>query len=428
MPDFQTLVLKRLDTLTAANRRTLEAESLPAYLPKRRWFAAKDVAIDSIRISYCIPFGDPNRPVLLSELCVESAGRSDLYQLPLGFLDESDFGTALPQQLALARVRRGPQVGLMTDAFALEQFSAAVIQGLRDELVLPCSDGEIRFVPMPQLDDLQLPEQPEVRFISAEQSNSSAIIDNKVMIKLLRRVAAGIHPELEMGGFLTARGFAHISGMLGQVSRINKQGEPVALMVIQHFLDSQGDAWVWTLNNLDRAVRDEIAGGVSMHENQFSALDELQAFNRLLGQRLGEMHMALAADTDDAAFAYEITSPANVEQWAQSISAQLEQALQRIDEHRSTLERRDAAAVGQLLQRRDQLLAQVKRLAARTVGACAPACMATCTSGRFWWCRAMRISSTSRASRPVRWTNGERNTARSRMSQACCARSNTPRP
>ena len=73
-----------------------------------------------------------------------------------------------------------------------------------------------------------------------------------------------------------------------------------------------------------------------MHENQFSALDELQAFNRLLGQRLGEMHMALAADTDDAAFAYEITSPANVEQWAQSISAQLEQALQRIDEHRST--------------------------------------------------------------------------------------------
>jgi len=38
MPDFQTLVLKRLDTLTAANKRILETESLPAYLPKRRWF------------------------------------------------------------------------------------------------------------------------------------------------------------------------------------------------------------------------------------------------------------------------------------------------------------------------------------------------------------------------------------------------------
>lgn len=368
MPDFQTLVLKRLDTLTAANRRILETEALPAYLPKRRWFAAKDVAIESIRISYCVPFGDSNRPLLLSELCVESAGRSDLYQLPLGFLAETEFEVALPQQLALARVRRGPQVGLMTDAFALEQFSAAVIQGLRDELVLPCNDGEIRFVPMPQLADLQLPAHPEVRFISAEQSNSSAIIDNKVMIKLLRRVAPGVHPELEMGGFLTERGFAHISGMLGQVSRINKQGEPVALMVIQHFLDSQGDAWVWTLNNLDRAVRDEIAGGVSMHENQFSALDELQAFNRLLGQRLGEMHMALATQTEDPAFAYESTSKADAKQWEQSVSAQLEQALQRLEEHRSSFDRKEATALGQLLAKRDKLLEQVQRLAARTVG------------------------------------------------------------
>jgi len=368
MPDFQTLVLKRLDTLTAANRRILETEALPAYLPKRRWFAAKDVAIESVRISYCVPFGDSNRPVLLSELCVESAGRSDLYQLPLGFLAETEFEVALPQQLALARVRRGPQVGLMTDAFALEQFSAAVIQGLRDELVLPCNDGEIRFVPMPQLADLQLPAHPEVRFISAEQSNSSAIIDNKVMIKLLRRVAPGVHPELEMGGFLTERGFAHISGILGQVSRINKQGEPVALMVIQHFLDSQGDAWVWTLNNLDRAVRDEITGGVSMHENQFSALDELQAFNRLLGQRLGEMHMALATQTEDPAFAYESTSTADTKQWEQSVSAQLQQALQRLEEHRSSFDRKEATALGQLLARRDKLLEQVQRLAARTVG------------------------------------------------------------
>ena len=368
LPDFQTLVLKRLDTLTAANRRILETESLPAYLPKRRWFAAKDVPIDSVHINYCVPFGDPNRPVLLSELSVESAGRSDLYQLPLGFLDEADFDTVLPQQLAMARVRRGPRVGLMTDAFALEQFISAVIQGLRDERVVPCNDGEIRFVPMPQLAELQLPAHPEVRYISAEQSNSSVIVNNSVMLKLLRRVAPGVHPELEMGAFLTAGGFAHISAMLGQVSRINKQGEPVALMVIQHFLDSQGDAWEWTLNNLDRAVRDEIAGGVSLHENQFSALDELQAFNRLLGQRLGEMHCALAAQTDDPAFAYESTSEANVEQWAKSVSDQLEQALARLEEHRASFERKDATAVGQLLERRDALLAQVQRLAARTLG------------------------------------------------------------
>src|SRR5690606_29521181 len=138
MPDFQTLVFKRLDTLDTTCRRTLESESLPAYLPKRRWFASKDATIDSIKICYSVPFGDPQRPVLFSEVAVTSAGNTDLYQLPLGYLAEADFGMALPQQLAMARVRRGRQVGLLTDAFTLEPFVLAVIQALRDEKVLSC--------------------------------------------------------------------------------------------------------------------------------------------------------------------------------------------------------------------------------------------------------------------------------------------------
>ncbi|EXF46735.1 alpha-amylase family protein [Pseudomonas sp. BAY1663] len=139
-------------------------------------------------------------------------------------------------------------------------------------------------------------------------------------------------------------------------------------MVVQHYLDSQGDAWEWTLNTLDRAVRDELAGGVSLHENQFSALDELEAFNRLLGQRLGEMHMLLASDTDDPAFRRESTDKKQTTEWAASVAEQLDQALQRLAEHRGDLERKDAAALGQLLERRTELLAQVKRLAARTQG------------------------------------------------------------
>src|SRR5690606_16975766 len=159
MPDFQTLVFKRLDTLDTGCKRALENESLPTYLPKRRWFASKDAAIDSIKICYSIPFGDPQHPVLFSEVAVTSAGHTDLYQLPLGFLAEEDFGTALPQQLAIARVRRGRQVGLLTDAFTLEQFVRAVIQGLREERVLSYADGEIHFQPLPQLAEVELPDQ-----------------------------------------------------------------------------------------------------------------------------------------------------------------------------------------------------------------------------------------------------------------------------
>ncbi|HCC62519.1 MAG TPA: hypothetical protein DEQ55_14280, partial [Pseudomonas sp.] len=62
------------------------------------------------------------------------------------------------------------------------------------------------------------------------------IIGSCMMIKVLRRVSAGMHPELEMGSFLTEQGFTHISAMLGQVTRIDKQGIQHALMVVQRYL------------------------------------------------------------------------------------------------------------------------------------------------------------------------------------------------
>ncbi|WP_348691555.1 maltose alpha-D-glucosyltransferase [Stutzerimonas balearica] len=368
MPDFQTLVLKRLDTLNSACRKILESDSLPTYLPKRRWFASKDSAIDAVHICYAVPFGDPQRPVLLSEIEVRSGERTDVYQLPFGYLPEAEFGTALPQQLAMARVRRGPQVGLLTDAFTLDKFIFAVVQGLRDQLVLDSGNGEIRFVPMRQLDEIELPAELEVRYLTTEQSNSSVIVSNLVMIKLLRRVAAGVHPELEMGSFLTERGFAHISAMLGQVSRVDQQGNPYALMVVQRYLDNQGDAWEWTVNTLDRAVRDQLAGGVSLHENQYSALDELEVFNRLLGQRLGEMHRVLASDTDDAAFAAEPTEQAQAREIGESVREQLGRAFELLDSRRGELERKDAALVDKLFGQREALLSEVDRLAMRTLG------------------------------------------------------------
>lgn len=104
MPDFTTLVLKkRLEELLEAPSRTiLEQSSLPTWLPKRRWFAGKDSAIEQVHIVYGVRFGDPQHPVLLSELEVSGGGQSGRYQLPFGLLGEEQIGAALPQQLALA--------------------------------------------------------------------------------------------------------------------------------------------------------------------------------------------------------------------------------------------------------------------------------------------------------------------------------------
>src|SRR3546814_5866075 len=102
-----------------------------------------------------------------------------------------------------------------------------------------------------------------------------------------------------MSAYLTAAGFNNISPLLGSVIRRDSEGEEALLMIAQGYLSNQGDAWEWTQNNLERALRDELADAVSEQKQHYNALGELKDFAGMLGQRLGEMHEVLAQTTED---------------------------------------------------------------------------------------------------------------------------------
>jgi maltose alpha-D-glucosyltransferase / alpha-amylase len=370
MPDFTTLVLKQRleELLEPACRATLEQTSLPAWLPKRRWFAGKDTSIDSVHIAYGVRFGDPQHPVLLSEIDVSSGGQVSRYQLPFGFLGEDQFTSALPQQLALARVRRARQVGLVTDAFSLEPFIRAVIHGLQAGTLLNSSEGELRFEATPHLAKLPLGDDAPVRYLSAEQSNSSVVVGESLVLKLIRKVASGVHPELEMSAYLTAAGYPNISPLLGSVIRRDGAGQDNLLMIAQGYLSNQGDAWAWTQNNLERAIRDELAQAISEQEQHYNALDELKEFAGLLGRRLGEMHGVLGAKTSDKDFRPELTTARQAQAWAKDVAAQIERALHLLDLHQNQLNPADQALVSDLLAQKKAITSHVQALAKATLG------------------------------------------------------------
>ncbi|RBJ85562.1 maltose alpha-D-glucosyltransferase [Pseudomonas sp. MWU12-2534b] len=370
LPDFRTLVLKKRleELLEAPSRTTLEHEVLPLWLPKRRWFAGKDSALQAPHIAYAVRFGDPRHPVLLSEIEVSRDGQSERYQLPFGLLGEEPFGSALAQQLAMARVRRGRQVGLITDAFVLDSFVRDVLQALQARTRLECEAGQIRFEGSPALDGLGLGAESEVRYLSAEQSNSSVVVGGRLVLKLLRRVSAGVHPELEMGAFLTAAGFAHISPLLGAVLRRDAQGEDHLLMIAQGYLSNQGDAWEWTQNTLQRAIHDELADAMSEQEQHYNALGELREFAGLLGQRLGEMHRLLAAPGSGPDFAPQVSTRKDTQAWNRQVAGQLERGLQLLKQHQGQLSTQDRQWVSRLLQHKAQILGHIQQLANQLVG------------------------------------------------------------
>ncbi|RCL28914.1 maltose alpha-D-glucosyltransferase [Pseudomonas sp. AFG_SD02_1510_Pfu_092] len=372
LPELTTLVLRKRmeELLQAPSSDTLQGAILPRYLPKRRWFAGKEGPIDQVRLCYGVRFGTATTPVLLSEIEVASDGVATRYQLPFGLLPEEQISTALPQQLALARVRRAHQVGLITDAFVLEPFIRAVLRACQEGQQLPCGngEGELHFQATAQLAGLALTDDSPVRYLSAEQSNSSVVIGDQVVLKLIRRVNPGVHPELEMSAYLTAAGFANISPLLAWVSRVDEQAEPHLLMIAQGYLSNQGDAWAWTQNTLERAIRDQMEPTSLDAEAHTDALAELTGFAALLGQRLGEMHLLLAAPTDDQAFQPRPSDAADSERWSAQISAELTHALDLLVQHRGSLDSDSQALVDDLQQQRDGLAQHITELTRQAEG------------------------------------------------------------
>jgi maltose alpha-D-glucosyltransferase/alpha-amylase len=365
LPDYVTLVLR--DSLGTGLRQPeagslLDREALPAYLAKRRWFSAKDQKIESVHIAYTTPLPGGDRELLLAEIETKIGGAVQRWQMPLTVFWEDEPAAPLPNQLALSRVRRGRRVGLVTDAFALPSFALQVLKAMAERAEIETAEGRIVFQPMPGTDEVLAPKaEATVSWLSAEQSNSSLIVNDQVMLKIFRRVTTGEHPEAEMGRYLTAQGYANSPTLLGEVMRIDQDGERHELAVAQAFIRNQGDGWVWTLNMFKRAV-DDLATHEAAVEARADNVEDCQTFTATIGRQLAAMHMVLARDTGDPAFKPRIATAGDVAHWIERAIRRVDRAFDIIGTLKPDNES-DGTAIATLTQNKDALIAAARRLA-----------------------------------------------------------------
>ncbi|MXQ12142.1 maltose alpha-D-glucosyltransferase [Microvirga makkahensis] len=366
--EFETLVLRRnvREVLDDKHAQVLSHDILPSYLPIRRWFASKNETLESARVAWAVPmpFTDD---VLMAEIEAVIGPRTERYFMPLGIAWENASMQPLPQQLALARVRRGPRVGFLTDGFAVDRWAHGVLQALCERATAETPDGEIRFVGTPHLDCMQVLKDVPIRWLSAEQSNSSLVVGDLAMIKLVRRVFAGIHPEAEMTQYLTKVGYQNSAPLLGEVVRLSEEGTPHTLVIVQGAIRNQGDAWNWMLENLKRTLDEyELIGKEGVPEE--GIFTTLENFAGVVGQRLGELHVALADSTDDPAFAPFEAGPGEVEAWGARARDQLGSALDILGRVRGDLDPDLGELAQSVLDHRGELISSVGRLAKAGLG------------------------------------------------------------
>jgi len=383
LPEYTTLVIRHsvAEIVNSPIRERLERDVLPAYLPKRRWYVDKGERLQSARIALSVEL-PPSRasilPVLLTEIETTTAKGTHRYTLPMGYFREGDLTAPLPQQLALARVRRGPKVGYLTDAFTLDAFAWGIWELLQGAAALPCADGEIRFIPTQALGDINLGPTPEIRRLSAEQSNSSMVLGDLAVLKVIRLCEGGVHPEAEMGRYLTQCGYANMPPMLGEVTRVSATNVPHALILAQRFIHNQGDAWQWALNTLGRAKQQAVVHA-SVHSVGQTApplasveladpMNELMTFSQSVGQRLGELHAALAMPTDNPDFKPRQATPQDIAAWTTRACNQIEAALHVLQQTTGWNSPAESALASMLIAQRQPLIQRAAVLAANGLG------------------------------------------------------------
>jgi maltokinase len=129
-------------------------------------------------------------------------------------------------------------------------------------------------------------ELDSARAITSEQSNTSIVFDEELILKVFRRLEPGVNPELELLRFLTVRGFPNIAQLGGWYAYVGRPLE-ATLGVLQEYVRGGLDGWELALDELEREP-----------ERFLMRL-------RRLGQVTGSVHAVLGSDPGDPTFAPE---------------------------------------------------------------------------------------------------------------------------
>ena len=363
--------------LEGATRYRLESKLLPEYLSKQRWFGGKARHVRSTRIADWMTFADSNAVFAFVEVQYEK-GEPDTYSLPLGLafgkgaekLKEA-FPTAI---IAPAMSPSGP--GFLYDAVYDDRACAELLTLIERAEQAPGRNGLIRGVPGADFSGLRGPVETSlaVRRASAEQSNTSIVYDDRLIMKLFRRQQSGPNPDWEIGQYLTEK--LHFDGVppfAGVIEYARDSGEPSTLGMLQSLVANQGDGWTLALEELSKyyencaATAWPEAGSAAVADVMDLAAQDPSELARehvgipldsaaTLGKRTALLHLALASATEDPSFTPEPLAPADVQTLLAGLRKDAVRILDLLKDNIAGLPDELIDLAGLVLGRRSQIL------------------------------------------------------------------------
>jgi maltose alpha-D-glucosyltransferase/alpha-amylase len=322
--------------LVTGRRQAGFVDALRAWMPGRRWYRGRTRRIRSIGVvdTIAIPTRHPSTGLVI--VSVEyTEGEADRYVVVPSIVDH---GLSEDDPTRIADLARdGSPAGHLVDAAAdpdvIRWLSALIhdkdrVRGRGGELVGRPTRA-FAATPSAALD------QP-VRPFRGEQSNTSAILDETSILKVFRLLEGGENPDVEIGRFLTAAGFAAVPPVRGWVDHRGRDGTVSSIATLQAYVANEGDVWEVARAAVDAFLDAALQSGAEAPATdtrvrallaassapppagQDALIGPFLGLAELLGTRTGELHRALLGGTD-AAFAPEPFTPFHQRSLYQSI-------------------------------------------------------------------------------------------------------------
>jgi maltose alpha-D-glucosyltransferase/alpha-amylase len=382
------------DALLGHGRTELE-RALPAYLQGSRWFGGKARRIKSAQVADAIPLpaGESMAQLLLTRV-EYTEGDPETYVLPLAFaaIEHAAHIAERRPEVLLARLPdEGDGKGdhVLYDALWDPGFNEALLDAIARRRRFKGLNGELVATPTPIFREAAGSGASLAPAVSgAEQSNSSILYGERLILKLFRRPSEGTNPDLEIGRFLTDRtAFRQVPLVAGSLEYRRDGAEPLTIGVLHGYVPHEGNAWQYTLDFLGSFFEQAAArpsgptprpegsaggGGVALvtFEGEPPALAEellgpyLESV-RLLGRRTADLHVALASASADASFAPEPFSALYQRSYYQSLRSLSGRTFQALRSHLKDLPEGTRPAAERVLAHEGRVLKRFQAILGR---------------------------------------------------------------
>jgi maltose alpha-D-glucosyltransferase/alpha-amylase len=364
----------QLDVLLGNNHREyLEREVLPNHIHNSRWFGSKARTFRNLKVIEQLAFSS-------------DADGARLWFVEVNYLDAPTETYAIPVKIASAEMahsitQNAPHAvlahfaysngAILSDAVWDATFRSQLFDAIVRHRTFRAEAGQFVGMATTDLGSQELDSSGNSQVLSAEQSNSSMLFDNRFFLKLYRKLEDGVNPDVEITRFLTEQtDFPNVPAFIGALEYRRSKAEPTVVCLLQEAVVNEGDVWTLTVDALGRyyervlerkadlqnetappsALPEELVGGVYPEKV------------KLLAQRTGELHLALASRIDNPAFAPEPFNAMAQRSVYQSMRTSLRRAFTSLEKKLLDVPAKFHDEAREVLGAEKEILAREKRL------------------------------------------------------------------